>query len=69
MLRDPIDRPVDLVKAKALIWAALQVKEAYYKQWYLEQIGRALGIDMDWQREFAAEDPELTIWPRGVDPS
>jgi hypothetical protein len=72
-MNEPTDRPVDLVLAKSLMWAALATADARHKQWYLEQIGRALGIDMDQQRREQDElvkrnDPDALRWEPGVAP-
>jgi hypothetical protein len=69
MDRDPVDGTVDIMKARALVFQGLAVNGDHHKQWFLEQIGSALGLDMDWQFEHAFRSPgELTPWPRGIAP-
>jgi hypothetical protein len=52
---------VNIEKAKNLVLEALYIDGSHHKQWYLEEIGRILGIDIKFEYE-------KTEWERGKEP-
>jgi len=58
---------VDLDRIKELVISALCWDGAHHKQWFLEKIGEALGMDLEQERERLKDGPYYP-WERGVAP-
>lgn len=52
---------VNIEKAKNLVLEALYTDGGHHKQWYLEEIGKVLGIDIK-------SEYEKTEWEQGKEP-